>query len=292
MEISQIFLSDAGNGLPPFLKLATGTVKTAFPKANHTIFSKRTLRQFIADNYDTDVLWAYDCLRPYSYKADLGRFCLLNTLGGWYMDIAVRVAKPVKIGPQISWLAFRDFQWFSLTSWACSSGVLYSKPKNPALVTAINLIVRNCREKYYGITPLCPTGPTLLGQALAMNGAREDYVYGDCLELTPAHKQKNRAFVLPDGTIMAWGKPSDGGDLTELGARGVNNYNQLWAQRKVYGRVPSPTPSRCQPTAKRHGSQASPPCRGPDPPGSPRRTSRARRLGGARRRNLRASRRT
>ena len=234
MNISQIFLSDAGNELSPFLQYATGTVKAAFPDADHTIYTKETLRQFIADNYDVDVLWAYDCLKPYSYKADLGRFCLLNKLGGWYMDIAIRVVNPVEMGPRIKWLAFRDIQRFSFTSWACATTVLYSQPDNLALTTAIQLIVKNCHERFYGITPLCPTGPTLLGQALAMNGPNPDFIYGDYLELTPTHEQKNRAFVLPDGTIMAWSKPSGGGDLTGVGAKGVNNYNELWAKRDVY----------------------------------------------------------
>lgn len=234
MEISQIFLSDAGDELSPFLQYATGTVKASFSGANHTIYTKETLRQFIADNYDAEVLWAYDCLKPYSYKADLGRFCLLNKLGGWYLDIAIRVVNPVEVGPRIKWLAFRDIQRFSFTSWACATTVLYSQPDNPALTTAIQLIVNNCHERFYGITPLCPTGPTLLGQALAMNGPNPDFVYGDYLELTPTHEQKNRAFVLPDGTIMAWSKPSGGGDLTGVGAKGVNNYNELWAKRDVY----------------------------------------------------------
>lgn len=234
MEISQIFLSDAGTELSPFLQHATGTVKGAFPSANHTIYNKESLRQFIADNYDAEVVWAYDTLKPYSYKADLGRFCLLNTLGGWYFDIGVRVVTPVELGERIKMLAFRDIQRFSHTSWACATTVLYSQIANTALTTAIQLIVQNCHERYYGITPLCPTGPTLLGQALAMNRGQADFVYGDYLELTPTHEQKNRAFVLPDGTIMAWSKPSGGGDLTGLGAKGVNNYNQLWAQRAIY----------------------------------------------------------
>lgn len=234
MEISQIYLSDESNELSHFLQHATGTVKTAFSNDRHTVYNKETLRQFIADNYDPDVLWAYDCLKPYSYKADLGRFCLLNKLGGWYLDIAVRVVNPVQVGPRIKWLAFRDIQRFSFTSWACATTVLYSQPDNPALTTAIQLIVNNCHERFYGITPLCPTGPTLLGQALAMNGPNPDFVYGDYLELTPTHEQKNRAFVLPDGTIMAWSKPSGGGDLTGVGAKGVNNYNELWAKRDVY----------------------------------------------------------
>jgi len=234
MEISQIFLSDTDQELSPFLRHATSTVKNAFPNDNHTVYNKDRLRQFISDNYDANVLGAYDALRPYSYKADLGRFCLLNKLGGWYFDIPVRVMNPVEVGDRIEWLAFRDIQRFSYTSWACATTVLYSKPNNSALTTAIEMIVNNCQEKYYGITPLCPTGPTLLGAALAANGGNANFVYGDYLELTPTYEQKNRAFVLPDGTIMAWSKPSGGGDLTGVGAKGVNNYNELWAARQVY----------------------------------------------------------
>ena len=238
MEISQIFLSDDKDAqLSPFLEMATGSVKAAFPEANHTIYTNETLRQFIVDNYDSAVVWAYDSLAPYSYKADLGRFCLLNTLGGWYFDIAIRVVNPVSVGERIEFLAFRDIQRFSYTSWACATTVLYSKPGNIVLQTAIDMIINNCEEQYYGITPLCPTGPTLLGAALASNGGNVNDVFGDYLELTPTHEQKNRAFVLPDGTIMAWSKPSGGGDLTQLGAKGTNNYNELWAARKVYATV-------------------------------------------------------
>jgi hypothetical protein len=234
MQVSQIFLSDDGAELSPFLGHAVGTVQESFPGANYQLYTKETLRDFIADNYSKEVVAAYDSLKPYAYKADLGRYCLLNKLGGWYVDIGVRLVNPVDVGPRIEFLAFRDIQRFSWTSWACSIGILYSQPNNPALEFAIEAIVSNCQEQYYGITPLCPTGPTLLGAALAANGGQDDFVYGDYLELTPTHQNKNRAFVLPDGTIMGWGKPSDGGDLSGLGAKGTNNYNQLWVDRKVY----------------------------------------------------------
>jgi mannosyltransferase OCH1-like enzyme len=234
MNVSQIFLSDSKQQLSPFLEYASQTVRNAFSEADYKLYNNETLRQFIADNYNEDVLWAYDSLRPYSYKADLGRFCLLNKLGGWYLDIAVRMVNPVEVGDRIKFLAFRDIQRFSFTSWACATTVLYSQPDNSALQFAIDMIVDNCHEKYYGITPLCPTGPTLLGAALAANGGQTDFVYGDYLELTPTHEQKNRAFILPDGTIMAWSKPSGGGDLTGVGAKGVNNYNELWQARQVY----------------------------------------------------------
>jgi hypothetical protein len=235
MQVSQIFLSDSEDqSLSPFLEHATGTVQSSFANSEYVLYNKETLRQFIVDHFDSDVVWAYDSLRPYSYKADLGRFCLLAVLGGWYFDIGVRMENPIELGDRIEFLAFRDIQRFSFTSWACATTVLYSKPNNVAMVTAIAMIVNNCHKKYYGVTPLCPTGPTLLGKALAANGANANVVYGDYLELTPTYQQKNRAFVLPDGTILAWSKPSDGGDLKGLGAKGVNNYNELWHARRVY----------------------------------------------------------
>jgi hypothetical protein len=237
MQVSQIFLSDDGAELSPFLGHAVGTVQEAFSGANYQLYTKETLRDFIQDNYGKEVVAAYDSLKPYAYKADLGRYCLLNKIGGWYMDIAVRMVNPVEVGPRIKFLAFRDIQRFSYTSWACATTVLYSQPDNKALQIAIKTIVANCKEEYYGITPLCPTGPTLLGRALAAHGGQSDFVYGDYLELTPTHEQKNRAFVLPDGTIMAWSKPSGGGDLTGVGAKGVNNYNELWGTREVYATV-------------------------------------------------------
>ena len=237
MNVSQIFLSDSDAELSSFLKHATSTVQGAFPDADYQLYNKESLRCFIEENYEEEVLWAYDCLKPYSYKADLGRFCLLNKLGGWYLDIGVRMVNLVEVGERINFLAFRDIQRFSFTSWACATTVLYSKPDNTALQFAIEMIVNNCKNKYYGITPLCPTGPSLLGAALAANGGETNFVYGDYLELTPTHEQKNRAFVLPDGTIMAWSKPSGGGDLTGIGAKGVNNYNELWAARAVYATI-------------------------------------------------------
>jgi hypothetical protein len=180
------------------------------------------------------VLWAYDKLRPYSYKANLGRYCLLNAIGGWYFDIAVRAVRGISLDAAVELLAFRDIQRYSHTSWACSTSVLYAKPDSAVMRTAIAYVVRNCKQEYYGVTPLCVSGPTLLGEALAANRANGRHVFGDYLELTPRHDKKNRAFVLPDGTILAWSKPSSGGDLTRLGAKGVNNYNELWRARAVY----------------------------------------------------------
>jgi hypothetical protein len=140
----------------------------------------------------------------------------------------------LELGERIEMLAFREIQKFTGTCWACMTAVLFSKPGNPALMYAIEQIVKNVNNQYYGITPLSPTATPVLGQALAKHGEQANYVYGDFLQLTPTHEKQNTAFVLPDGTILAWGKTANGGDLSAFGAKGVNNYNNLWNERSLY----------------------------------------------------------
>lgn len=236
MHVSQIYLSDSGQALSPSLRFATQTVMDAFPGADHRIYDRQTLRQFLVEHYDGDIVWAYDKLRPYAYKADLARYCLLQKFGGWYVDISIKIANPVVLGEKIQFLGFREIQKYSASSWACSNSIIFSKPGNKVFETAIAYVVRNCHEEYYGRTPLCPTGPTVFGAALAAHRAQENHLFGDVLELTPKHRIKNKAFVLADGTIMAWNKPAEGGDLVALGASGVNNYNDFWKARDVYAK--------------------------------------------------------
>jgi mannosyltransferase OCH1-like enzyme len=235
MQVSQIFLTDhGGNEVPPALSQLNEVIKAGFPAANYQRFNNESLRAFIEENFDKEVVGAYDSLRSYSNKADLGRYCLLYATGGWYFDMGIRLNTPVELGERIEMLAFREIQKFTGTCWACMTAVLFSKPGNPALMYAIEQIVKNVNNQYYGITPLSPTATPVLGQALAKHGEQANYVYGDFLQLTPTHEKQNTAFVLPDGTILAWGKTASGGDLSAFGAKGVNNYNNLWNERSLY----------------------------------------------------------
>tara|TARA_B100000242_G_scaffold291641_1_gene265328 strand:- start:1045 stop:1257 length:213 start_codon:yes stop_codon:yes gene_type:complete len=49
----------------------------------------------------------------------------------------------------------------------------------------------------------------------------------------PHHQNKNKHWVLPDGTLLAANKPAGGGDLKSLGVKG-NNYNDLYKEKKIY----------------------------------------------------------
>ena len=68
-------------------------------------------RAFIRYHLGVDALWAFDYLRPYSYKCDLARFCLLYVEGGIYIDLGVRLMNSWSIPIEYGIGAFRDVRW-------------------------------------------------------------------------------------------------------------------------------------------------------------------------------------
>lgn len=238
MQISQIYLTDQKTkSLPAKLKYMTSSIEKSFLDSTHVIYDNDMLRDFIAERFSKEVVLAYDSLIPYAYKADLGRYCLLYELGGWYFDIAVRVIMQPKISRDIEWISFRDSNRWTNCLWTCSNAAIYSVPKNNILQTAIEMIIKNCKMEYYGIRSIDPTGPSLLGKAMARHGTSNKHVIGDMLALTPTHQLINRAFVFPSGNILAWSKPwlpKGPVSLSVLGAEGTNSYKELWAKRNIY----------------------------------------------------------
>ena len=232
-QITQIFISDSGL-LGSELKRRTETFSRYFPDCKHTIYDLEMIRSFISDHYHPDILSALDKVRPYGYKCDLARYCIINILGGWYFDIGLTCNASVTVGDDISLIAFRDIQRNTLTSWACWNALFYARPRQEALKKAIEISARNILSEHYGRSSLCPTGPVVWGRAVASLGMRQGVIYGDHMQLTPGMREKNSAAVLPDGTILAFGKKSAAGNLSSLGAAGTNNYIQMWAQRDVY----------------------------------------------------------
>jgi hypothetical protein len=244
-KIHQVLIVD-GNTLPMHVPLLIQTnidsIKRIYSQAVHKIWNGTELRAFIRYHIGTDALWAFDYLRPYSYKCDLARFCLLYVEGGMYIDLGVRLMNGWPIPVEYGIGAFRDVRFCS-PSWATmQTGLLWSKPGRPELRQAIDWIIENCRTLYYGENPLYPTGPVLLGRAfvsaMSKKGNSEDaddqYV-GECRCVTPEADILNVSYVSREGALVALRTKTISGDLAHLGLTGVNNYNQLWQSRQVYG---------------------------------------------------------
>ena len=242
-NVSQIFISDLNESLPPLLEEAVKTVKTCFDGYSYSLYNKESLECLIKEGIGNEALIAYNTLNAYACKADLGRYCIAYLMGGWYIDISIKVLKRIEFGKYVDFLGFIDqgagaFLPYSL-AYPIQCSLFYSNPRNPIFAKAIDLVIENCKTKNYGVSPLCITATGVLGRALAHVGQKDTHILGHFIPLTPNHRQKNRSYVLPSGDIIAihkdaWFPNCEGGDLSSLGAIGTNNYYKMAESRTIY----------------------------------------------------------
>lgn len=226
--------------LPESISRNSDAVRSIYPHAKYQLWSGEDLRAFLKNSFDTDVLWAFETLTSYAYKCDLARLCLLHELGGLYVDLGVQTLRPWDIPADRTFGAFRDLPFIALNWATMQSGLLWARPRQPEMESAIRFIVENCRNRHYGATPLHPTGPVLLGKATVAAALRRGPMsaaaeIGTCQRLTPESSTPNVAYVSRRGRVVALRTKQIAGDLSHLGVTGGNDYNRIWRARQAYG---------------------------------------------------------
>jgi len=144
--------------LPDSMQNAVNKIKQNNPEFNYHIFDDDDCRNFIKDNYDDKILNAFNSLKPGAYKADLWRYCVLYKNGGIYLDIkyeAVNQFKLINLTEKEHWVLDMDRNGIYNALMVCQAN-------NPILLKAINKVVENVQTKFYGNSPLQPTGPLML----------------------------------------------------------------------------------------------------------------------------------
>tara|TARA_Y100001968_G_scaffold315758_1_gene342722 strand:- start:315 stop:1082 length:768 start_codon:yes stop_codon:yes gene_type:complete len=243
----QIFISETVqniNSLSPKLQYATHNFRNSLPKDHeYKLYDKSSLIDFIKSNFGLEVLKAFNKLKPFAYKKDLASYCIAYQNGGWYSDITIKIVnKLADIPSDIELVCFRDhgsvMNPLSL-NYGIQTSLFYSKKGNPIFSKAIEYVLENCINKNYGVSPICPTGPGVLGRAFAFHGASHKHIMGTFLQLSPFYENKNKAYLIPDGTIIAlhkdaWIKGCNEGDLSSLIDKGTNNYVEMYTSGNVY----------------------------------------------------------
>ncbi len=186
-------------------------------------------RALIGDVYGSEVLMAFDILRPFSYKADLARYCIVNHIGGVYIDLAVTDFRGFEVG-DYEFVGFRDLN-ADKTSWKVANNLFYSTKDSPVLQASIVECVENVRSRFYGKDPHFPTGPSVLGRAIANHSLGLSVLIGDYWWL----KRRRNKYGLPGQGVIARGKVGGRHLGGVSGVPGGNNYNTMWGERTVYG---------------------------------------------------------
>lgn len=239
--VHQIFITSDNEPLSKELARNQYIVKALYPQnecGHYRLWTAHTLREFIELEFSEDVLWAFDSLRPYSYKADLAKYCLMYHFGGWYFDIGVMPEFGIRFTDKTTGLFFTDSLDTSNGVWRIAASAMYSVPQREQFMRAIKIIVDNCRTRYYGEDALYPTSTVLLGNVFHKQFFEDnpDVMLGEGKQVAYHDSTLRKALTLK-GEVFSWYKNSGGGDLKKLGATGVNNYNQLWSAREVYANL-------------------------------------------------------
>lgn len=144
------------------------------PGYHHYFYNDDDRRNMIRDNFDSNVLRAYDDLVPGAYRADLWRLCCLYLYGGIYIDD--------KLVPLVNFdsllnkyyneecLLVEDFYGFE--HYGVYNAFIISKPNNVYIKKCIDRIVENINNHYYGNDAWSITGPRVLGDIFKEHGRK------------------------------------------------------------------------------------------------------------------------
>lgn len=209
--------------LPPLMMVNILNIKKNNPNFKYFLFDDEECRDFIKNNYSEEIVNAYDSLVPGAYKADLWRYCILYKMGGIYMDISYR---PIN-GFKLYNLLEKEHLVTDIDKNCVYNALMVCKPGNPILISAINKICENIKNKYYGSSPLYPTGPGLMGSYFKL----EEKLLFDMRHVNYTNKDYDRVIKFNNHDVLSCYP----GYFTErLKSSKTKHYVDYWNERKIY----------------------------------------------------------
>jgi len=219
--------------MPPEIKNVVDQLKKENPEFTHILFDDEEMRDFIDENFNSEVVEAYDKLIPGAYRADLWRYCVLYKNGGIYMDIKIR---PVN-GFKFKNLTDTGKEYFTRDLEYSGSGIynglMICKAGNPILKKAIDDVVKNVQNKFYGNSMLEPTGPLLMKKYFTEDEVKDLDLY---LNVEYTLLRGGRYDIVHNIKHEGWDKPILQWDVSSYSKQKSlsPHYSVLWQQRKIY----------------------------------------------------------
>jgi len=208
--------------LPPSMAKSMHILRRHNPHFNYYLFDDNECRNFIRDHFRPDVLQAYDTLIPGAYKADLWRYCVLFIHGGVYLDIKY---VPIR-GFRFIQLMNEEHYVVDIDGHNIYNAFIVSRPGSPILFKAIRKIVENVSNRFYGSSPLDPTGPGLLGNILPSSDPRVTMRH----ELFQGNME-NKLIYYKNNPIL---KSYTGHTQDKTKSSIKPHYSTLWNKKRIY----------------------------------------------------------
>jgi mannosyltransferase OCH1-like enzyme len=217
--------------LPPKMLATVELLKRQNPEFKHYLYDDNECREFIKNNFPEHVLKAYDSLVPGAYKADLWRLCILYINGGIYMDIKLSCVNGFKL------IELTENEHFVLdrvgiidcfnTPKPIYNALMVCNKNNPFLLLAINKIVENVKNKYYGFSCLYPTGPGMFSELLLNKNLN--------VNIDLFHHEDNKYLVYKNRFVISIMYHEYHNEQSKLyKSIKTQRYPALWAEKNIY----------------------------------------------------------
>jgi mannosyltransferase OCH1-like enzyme len=211
--------------LPPKMKENYEFLVKSNPEITFHFYDDNDCREFIKDNFEDDVLNAFDKLIPGAYKADLWRYCILYINGGIYLDIKYRCVNGFKF------IALTEEEHFvrDRPDNCVYTALIVTLPQNEIMKKCIYQIVENVKNKFYGENSISPTGPGLLGKYFTNEKIKqlEMYFKDSFIE----NKLDEFYVVNNDKIILTY---YSGYRIEQLNFQKNKYYGILWDEKSIY----------------------------------------------------------
>ena len=210
--------------LPPKMRERVELLKRQNPRFEHRLFDDADCRAFIRDHFRPDVLDAYDALIPGAYKADLWRCCVLYIHGGIYLDIKFACVNGFRL---IELTEQNHFVLDRMPPLSIYNAVMACQKGHPLLWLAIRKIVENVADRFYGSSPLEPTGPLMLGKLILQHKMN--------VNLDMVH-YKGGGFILSKNRfVLSTEYPEYNAERGSTYQRlSTKRYDALWTEKNIY----------------------------------------------------------
>jgi len=226
-----IYQSWHSNIIPNTMALYIKKLIDMNPEFDYYLYSDENSRLFIKDNFNEDVLNAFDTLIPGAYKSDLWRYCILYVKGGIYLDLKFYCKIPLKnILIYGSTVFVKDRFLKNMVpreKYNIYNALMVSIPYNIIFKHCIDDIVNSCKLKLYKENPLAVTGPELLGFIVMKY---EPEKYNDYVKFI--HEDGGIVKVI-NNNIVILGEYSEYRKEQQFFQK-TKRYNELWHERKIY----------------------------------------------------------
>jgi mannosyltransferase OCH1-like enzyme len=138
------------------------------PEYDFILLDRKACENFLKKYFISDILEAFNTLKPNAYKCDLFRYCWLYIHGGIYSDSKMELRLPLReiISPDVSFIVAKDILLKNGDGFPLLNGFIATVPGHPFLKATIKDVVNNVKQKWYGNNALDPTGPYAFGRAV------------------------------------------------------------------------------------------------------------------------------